>query len=98
MIEAEVQMSLFGESEEELVAAWLMGRYADAKRYLARDLSFKDWLEGKFTGWEGGTFSGGFDSYTISSKGMELRGKDGKSLLFKREQIYRMFGIREAGK
>lgn len=96
MIEAEVQMSLFGESEEEMAAAWLMGRYADAKRYLARDLTFKDWLDGKFTGWEGGTFSGGeFDTYMLSSKGLELRGKDGKVLIFKREQIYRMFGIRE---
>ena len=79
-----------------MAAAWLMGRYADAKPYLRSDLTFKDWLYGKFTGWEGGTFSGGeFDTYKISSKGLELRGKDGKSLLFKREQIYRMFGIRE---
>lgn len=96
MIEAEVQMSLFGESEEEMAAAYLMGRYADAKRYLRRDLTFKDWLDEKFTGWEGGTFSGGeFDTYTISSKGLELRSKDGKALFFKREQIYRMFGITE---
>ena len=96
MIEAEVQMSLFGESEEEMAAAWLMGRYADVKRYWRREMTFKDWLDGKFAGWEGGTFSGGeFDTYTISSKGLELRGKDGKALFFKREQIYRMFGIRE---
>ena len=96
MIEAEVQMSLFGESEEEMVAAWLMGRYADAKRYLARDLSFKDWLDGKFTGCECGTFSGGeFDTYTISPMGLGLCGKEGKALFFKCEQIYRMFNIRE---
>ena len=95
MIEAEVQMSLF-ESEEEMAAAWLMGRYEDAKRCWRRDLTFKDWLDGKFTGWEGGTtfFGGEFDTYTFSSKGLELRG-NGNALFFKREQIYRMFGIRE---
>ena len=99
MIEAEVQMSLFGESEEEMAAAWLMERYADAKQDLDRDLSFKDWLDWKFNGWECGTFFGGeFDTFMISSKGLELRGKDEKVLFFKREQIYRMFGITEAGK
>ena len=100
MIEVEVQMSLFGESEEEMAAAWLMERYTDAKRCWRRDLTFKDWLDGKFTGWEGGTtfYGGKFDAYTISSKGLELRGKARKALFFKREQIYRMFRITEAGK
>ena len=101
------QMSLFGESEEELVAAWMLGRYEDSKRWRKRDgaePTLKDWLDDRFHGWVGGSFSGGggFDSFWISPQGMELRGRreDGEAvtLMIKKEKIYRMFGIGEAKK